>query len=154
MKNGATVLLFAMFLLPARAQVLPDTPQPQPERTCHFWCTMNPVTHKYDRPMLTNAEAFNWSFTTSSVAFFGATALDVEITKAGLRRGKCVEKNGDPYPSRGQLYGRAAIEDGVVWTMAYLLRRAHVKYFPEAALMYGVAVHGKGAYDWATDGCF
>jgi hypothetical protein len=150
--------LSAVLLLTAAlvGQQLPDAPSAtQKQKTCKAWCTFDPQTRKWDLPMRSNREVFtDWKWTASLTGFVLANVADIAFTKHGLGKGKCAEKNGDPYPSTGQLILKDAVPDAAVIGMSYLLKRSRIKFVPEGMLLYGVYVHARGAYDWSSDGCF
>ena len=140
------LLTFLLCASLCSGQSLPDAPSAEAKKKSS-WSTL------WDgRPALTNREvltAKRWWI--PSLALLGASVWDAETTHAGLAHHLCTESNPNlpAYPSRGELYSKFALEDGVIIGLGFLFTKARApKWIYFGMTGYGDVVHAKGAISW------
>lgn len=139
----AALCLLAIF---AGAQDLPDTASTaQPPAAAVSHCGPKWLGGCWDthRPQRGYGETFRspW-FYGPALGLFAVNAIDIEATRAS----GCGEASEfGRRPSRLEQYGQDFAADAAIGTMAFFLKRAHVKVLPETMLGAGIAIHARGA---------
>ena len=121
---------------------LPEEPRPQGE-----------VRVKQERFVEHRDRFWNKKFIVGTIALFGSSIYDAEVSARGVQHGRCQEAYGDPHSTRRQLYGRMLPIDGVVWGLAALMRKGRVPIAPYVMLGAGAGRHVYTGSLWFSEGC-
>ena len=97
--------------------------------------------------------ALTKTFLLVHATYLAANVFDIEMTHQGLAHHNCVEGgfDGDPHPSRGELYRQDMAVFAVITGFDYLFAKTHPpKWFPVQYFMPAMAIgkHLKGGIDW------
>ena len=85
--------------------------------------------------------------------YLAANVFDIEMTHQGIAHHNCVEGgfDGDPHPSRGEMYAQDMTIFSFITGLDYLFATAHPpKWFPVHYFMPAIAItkHLKGGIQW------
>lgn len=146
MHNAFLQVTFVLltFVSIAFGQQFPDAPEPVQRRADGG--LQHDKTAK-DKPALTK------TWYAAHAVYLGSVVFDAEMTHQGLAHHACVEANGEPHPSRGELYRNGLIEFGLLTGFDLLMAKARppkaFKWVPFMGAGYGSFVHFKGGIEWA-----
>jgi hypothetical protein len=131
-------------------QILPDAPSTlhQSSNVGHLDRRGN-LVYPNDKPK----KILTKPFLGAHAIFLASTVFDVEMTHQGLAHHMCVEQNGTPHPSRGELYQSQLLQFAAVSGVDLLLQAAHLKFAPYMGAIIGTIKHVDGGTRWAT-GCW
>jgi hypothetical protein len=147
-----TILIALLLCVPASAQLsgldqqFPETPEPIKEMPYGGYAHDKAGEVK-EHPALTK------TFLLVHGTYLAANVFDIEMTHQGVAHHNCVEGgfDGDPHPSRGEMYAVDMTIFSVITGLDYLFAKGHPpKWFPVQYIMPGIAIgkHLKGGIDW------
>ena len=132
------------------AQILPDAPSTLSKSSNLAQLDRNGnLVYADDKPR----KILTKPFLAAHAIFLAATVFDVEMTHQGLAHHMCVEQNGSPHPSRGELYQSQLLQFAAVSGVDLLFQAAHLQFAPYMGAIIGTIKHVDGGTRWAT-GCW
>ena len=151
MRHLLTLLLLTVPLTTQDLSQFPEAPVPVKQNASGGY-EVDKARLVKDRPALTK------KFIAAHAIFLGANVFDIEMTHQGAAHHRCVEGgfDGDPHPSRGEMYRNDGIVFAALTLMDFAFQKAHppraFSWVPYMGSTYGTAVHLKGGIEWAR--CF